>query len=77
MFDKIEDDVAPMQTKDEKREVADSFPTLNKYKKEHTLINLQKLCIEVADFCLAIYASTQSDEERTVFKKMLVEKLNK
>ena len=76
MTDKTEDKVTPMQTTDEFRGVNDIFPALQKYKSQHTLINLQKLCVEVAEFCRAIYASTQSDEERKVYKSML-EKLNK
>lgn len=52
------------------------FPSLEKYRTEHNAINLQKLCVEVAEFCRAIYASTQSDEERKVYKSM-IEKLNK
>ena len=54
----------------------DIFPSLYKYKSEHSVLNLQKLCTEIAEFCLTLYASMQSDEERKVFKAM-VEKLNK
>lgn len=76
MFDKLEDEVTLEDIEKEYKEAVDIFPALHKYKKQHTLINLQKLCTEIADFCLAIYASTQSDEERKVYKSML-EKLNK
>jgi hypothetical protein len=75
-MEQFEDKVTPMQITTEYREAVDIFPALHKYKTEHTIANLQKLCIEVADFCKAIYASTQSDEEREVYKSML-EKLNK
>ena len=62
-----EDDVVSIET---------IFPSINKYRNEHNTINLQKLCTEIAEFCSVLYASTQSDEERKVFKAM-VEKLNK
>jgi hypothetical protein len=74
--DKIEDRVTPNQITEEYKEAVDIFPALHKYKKEHNIVNLQKLCVEIAEFCLQIYASTQSDEERKVYKSML-EKLNK
>lgn len=69
--DKIEDKVT-LNINEEN----DIFPALHKYKKEHNIVNLQKLCVEIAEFCSQIYASTQSDEERKVYKSML-EKLNK
>ena len=47
------------------------FPALHKYKTEHNTVNLEKLCVEVAEFCRAIYASTQNQKEREVFRKML------
>jgi hypothetical protein len=74
--DKIEDRVTPNQITEEYKEAVDIFPALHKYKKEHNIINLQKLCVEIAEFCSQIYASTQSDEERKIYKNML-EKLNK
>lgn len=52
------------------------FPALHKYKIEHSIANLQKLCVEVAQFCRAIYSSTKNDEERRIYKSM-IEKLNK
>ena len=72
----FEDNVNALQLTEEYKEAIEIFPALHKYKTEHTIANLQKLCVEVADFCKAIYASTQSDEERKVYKNML-EKLNK
>ncbi len=51
------------------------FPALHKYKNEHNASNLQKLCIEVVEFCKSIYASTQNDAERRIFKDIL-SKLN-
>lgn len=76
MTEKLEDRTTSEQISEQYKEAVDIFPALHKYKKEHNLLNLKKLCVEVADFCKAIYASTQSEEEREVYKSML-EKLNK
>lgn len=54
----------------------DIFPALYAYKQDHSLINLKKLCVEVAEFCRAIYASTENEAEREVYRAML-KKLNK
>ena len=52
------------------------FPALHKYKTEHNTENLQKLCVEIVDFCRAVYSSTQNEQERQIFNAML-DKLNK
>lgn len=52
-------------------EIASIFPALQKYKEEHTKTNLQKLCVEIAEFCKSVYASTQNQEEREVYYTML------
>ena len=70
-MDYFEDKVTPKQLKEEYEWVIDIFPALHKYKTEHNTVNLEKLCVEVAEFCRAIYASTQNQQEREVFKKML------
>lgn len=70
-MDKFEDKVTPKQLSIEYREAVDIFPALHKYKTEHNTVNLEKLCVEVAEFCRAIYASTRNQQEREVFKKML------
>lgn len=57
-------------------EIESIFPALQKYKAEHTKTNLQKLCVEIAEFCKSVYASTQSQEEREVYYTML-DKLKK
>ncbi len=57
-------------------EIESIFPALQKYKTEHNTMNLQKLCVEVSEFCKSIYASTRNDEERAVYFGML-DKLNK
>jgi hypothetical protein len=59
----------------EEAELQDIFPALKLYKKEHTKENLQKLCVEIAEFCQAVYASTQNEEERKIYLLML-KKLN-
>ena len=76
MGEKWEDIPTTLQLTTEYRDAIDIFPALHKYKTEHNISNLQKLCVEVADFCLAIYSSTQNDEERKIYYAML-DKLNK
>jgi hypothetical protein len=75
-MEQFEDKVTPMQLTTEYREAVDIFPALHKYKIEHTTDNLKKLCVEVASFCNAIYASTQNEEERNIYFEML-DKLHK
>lgn len=58
------------------KEIADIFPALQNYKNEHSKVNLQKLCVEIAEFCQSVYASTENDEERKIYFHM-VKKLNK
>ena len=74
-IDKFEDKVTPMQLTTEYREAIDIFPALHKYQYEHTTENLKKLCVEIAEFCRAVYASTRNDDERRIYKDMLA-KLN-
>ena len=52
------------------------FPALHKYKISHNIENLQKLCVEIAEFCRAVYSSTQNEQERQIYFAML-DKLNK
>ena len=54
----------------------DFFPALQKYKDEHNTANLQKLMVEILEFCRSVYASTQSEAERKIYRSM-IEKLNK
>lgn len=70
---KFEDNVTPMQLTKEYKEAIDIFPALHKYKVEHNCKNLQKLCVEVAEFCRAIYSSTQNDAEREIYKAMIAQ----
>lgn len=52
-------------------ELDDIFPALTVYKAEHTVVNLQKLCVEIAEFCRAVYASTTNEQERKVYRAMV------
>ena len=76
-MDKFEDKPTLEQIKKEYGEmITGIFPALHKYKIEHNADNLKKLCVEIADFCRAIYASTENEQERQIFNAML-DKLNK
>lgn len=70
-MEQFEDKVTPLQLTTEYREAIDIFPALHKYKTEHNISNLQKLCVEIADFCRAIYASTENEQERKIVFDML------
>ena len=75
-MEQFEDKVTPMQLTVEFMEAVSIFPALHKYKTEHNTDNLKKLCVEIADFCRAVYSSTQNEQERKIYFDML-EKLNK
>jgi hypothetical protein len=75
-FKQFDDNVTLEQLKKEYSEIVDIFPALHKYKNEHNIANLQKLMVEISDFCRSVYASTQNEKERTIYFAML-EKLNK
>lgn len=64
------------QAEREYKEAMDIFPALHKYQTEHNAVNLQKLCVEIAEFCRAVYASTRNDDERDIYFGML-DKLQK
>lgn len=73
--DRLEDNVTLTQAQQEYKEAIDILPALHKYQTEHTLVNLQKLCVEISEFCSAVYASTRNDDERKIYFDML-KKLN-
>ena len=75
-MDKFEDNVTPTQLTEEYKEVVSIIPSLHKYKADHNITNLQKLCVEIADFCRALYSSTKNEQERNIYYAML-DKLNK
>ena len=70
------DKVALEKPKDDYSELKDLFPALQKYKTEHSTANLQKLCVEIKEFCKSVYASTENEQERNVYYNM-VDKLSK
>lgn len=69
--DKIDGAITLEQAEREYKEAMDIFPALHKYQSEHSTANLQKLCVEVAEFCRAIYASTESEGERKIYFAVL------
>ena len=66
-MDKFEDNVTPTQLTKEYEEVVSIIPSLHKYKANHNITNLKKLCVEIVDFCRAIYSSTENEQERQIF----------
>lgn len=74
--DKLDENITLTQAEQEYKEAIDIFPALHKYQAKHNSVNLQKLCVEIAEFCRAVYASTQNENERDIYYDML-EKLNK
>lgn len=74
--DKLDENIMLTQAEQEYKEAMDIFPALHKYQTEHNPVNLQKLCVEIAEFCRAVYASTQNENERDIYFSML-EKLQK
>lgn len=70
----FEDKPLEKQTNDNSE--LDIFPALQKYKDEHNTANLQKLMVEILEFCRSVYASTRSEDERKIYRSM-IEKLNK
>ena len=71
----FEDSRLPEKKTDAYSEIADIFPDLQKYKDEHNTANLQKLMVEILEFCRSVYASTRSEEERKIYRSF-IEKLN-
>ena len=66
----------PLEKQKSYNSETDIFPALQKYKDEHSTANLQKLMVEILEFCRSVYASTQNEEERKIYHSM-IEKLNK
>lgn len=66
----------PLEKQTNNNSELDFFPALQKYKDEHNAANLQKLLVEISEFCRSVYASTRNEAERKVYKSM-IEKLNK
>lgn len=72
----IKNEENPIGKTKEYKAIEDYFPALQKYKDEHNAANLEKLCVEIIEFCRAVYASTKNEAERKVYYTM-VQKLNK
>ena len=66
----------PLEKQTNNNSEFDIFPALQKYKDEHNTANLQKLMVEILEFCRSVYASTRSEDERKIYHSM-IEKLNK
>lgn len=63
---------SPLETKtDAYSEIEDIFPALQKYKDEHNTANLQKLLVEISEFCRSVYASTRNEAERKIYRTMI------
>ena len=76
-MEQFEDKPTLEQIKQEYGElIAGIFPALHKNKIEHSTDNLKKLCVEISEFCHAVYSSTQNEQERNIYFNML-DKLNK
>ena len=75
-MEQFEDKPTLEQIKEEYSEIVGIFPALHKYKISHNTDNLKKLCVEISDFCRAVYSSTQNEQERNIYYAML-DKLNK
>ena len=72
----IKNEENPIGKTKEAKAIEDYFPALQKYKDEHNPANLQKLMVEILEFCRSVYASTRSEDERKIYHSM-IEKLNK
>lgn len=72
----IKNEENPIGKTKEVKAIEDYFPALQKYKDDHNAANLEKLCVEIMEFCRAVYASTRNEAERKVYYTM-VQKLNK
>ena len=70
-MEQFEDKVTPMQLQEEFKWAIDIFPALHKYKTMHNTDNLQKLCVEISQFCRAVYASTQNEQERKIYNSAI------
>ena len=70
-MEQFEDKVEPMQLQEEFKWAVDIFPALHKYKIEHSTDNLKKLCVEISQFCRAVYASTQNEQERKIYNSAI------
>lgn len=54
-----------------KEELIDIFPALTSYQQEHSEHNLRKLCLEIQEFCISVYATLKNDEEKNIYFDMV------
>ena len=52
-------------------EFGDIRPALNRYNTEKSLKNFERLCVEIEEFCKAVYAEIDSEEKKNFFIKTL------
>ena len=52
-------------------EFGDIRPALNRYNTEKSLENFERLCVEIEEFCKAVYAEIDSEEKNNFFIKTL------
>lgn len=60
-------EVAVLVNADEK----ELLPTLKDFRQNHTEHNLQKLCLEIQEFCISIYSTLQNQEEKNIYSNMI------
>ena len=49
----------------------DSMPALANFQNNHTEQNLQRVCLEIRELCLSVWATLRTEEEKTIFKNMV------
>ena len=49
----------------------DIFPTLNEFSTEHSEHTLRKLCLEIQEFCLSIYSTLETEDEKKIFFEII------
>ena len=52
-------------------ELGDIRPVLKRYNTEKSLENFERLCVEIEEFCKAVYAEIDSEEKKNFFIKTL------
>ena len=47
------------------------FPSFKELQKKHNTHNLQKVCVELQEFCILIYSTLKTEEEKNIFMNAL------
>lgn len=55
----------------EETELVDILPALTRYQHTRSISDYRALCKEVEQFCHALYASTENEEERAIYNNMV------